>query len=985
MLRRACLGLTVSACIVLTAAASAQTNPTGAISGRVTDPSGLPLGGVTVTASAPALQGPRASVTTAHGDYLIPFLPPGEYKVTFARAAFRTLEKTRGLAVAETATMDVQLSVAGVAEAITVVPDARADFGQAAPVATSYQAEAIDKLPVARDLRGAILLAPGTTTTGPLDVLTVSGSTSFEDLYLIDGVVVNSTVGGEPRTLFIEDAIEETRTWTANISAEYGHFGGGVVNAITKSGGNDFHGSFRATFDNERWRALTPFEETSVAGDPRNDETVPTFEATFGGPISRDKVWVFAAGRAQETRDARTLAFTNIPYENARKEMRYEGKLSWSISPGHAFRGAYTRIDAEEENRSVGIVMDRASLYHLEVPEELVSLNYTGVLSSRLFVEGQYSRRKQTPVGRGSRFADLLLGTPLFDRSRNNSVWNSPINCAVCGVPQGELNRERYRNQNVIVKASYFLSTSRLGSHNVVSGFDVFDDGQKTNTWQSGSGFQIFATGTIVRGDELFPVFTPETTFIRWRPIFEESKGSRYRTYSAFVNDIWRLNRHFSFNVGLRWDKNDARDQAGTTFSTDDAFSPRLALTFDPNGDGDWTVNAGFARYVTAVAHSIGEEGSAGGRPAQFDYVYRGPAINADVNAPNPVPADEAVTTLFNWFFGNGGTDRPLRGPPSIPGLSRRIGDGLVSPSNYEYTLGFTKRLGNRGLIRVDGVWREFRDLYTERADLTTGTVTDSEGRVYDLRIITNSNDVDRSYKALIVQIANRFGERLRVNANYTLSNARGNFDGARDAGGALPNDTLLFYPEYGEARWRSPSGDLKIDQRHKVRLWLNYDVPLPSRLGLLDVAVLERIDSGQPFSSDGVIDPRPYVMNPGYTTPPATVPYFFGGRGNFVTETATATDLSINYSHLLGLGRTTEVFLRFVVVNLFDESAQILPGDRTVLTNNNDARYARFDPFTETPVRGVHWDLGPQFGQALSAEDYQTPRTFRAAVGFRF
>jgi hypothetical protein len=133
------------------------------------------------------------------------------------------------------------------------------------------------------------------------------------------------------------------------------------------------------------------------------------------------------------------------------------------------------------------------------------------------------------------------------------------------------------------------------------------------------------------------------------------------------------------------------------------------------------------------------------------------------------------------------------------------------------------------------------------------------------------------------------------------------------------------------------------------------------------------------------VIDTRFYVTNPGYTTPTATVPYFFGGRGNFVTETATATDLSVNYAHLLGLGKETELFLRFVVVNVFDESAQILPGDRTVLTNNNDARYARFDPFTETPVRGVHWDLGPRFGQALSAADYQTPRTFSAAVGFRF
>lgn len=148
MLRRAYLGLTVNACFLLAAAASAQTNPTGVISGRVTDPSGLALGGVTVTASSPALQGPRTSVTSAYGDYMIPFLPPGEYKVTFARDAFQTLERTRSLTVAETASLDAQLSLAGVAEAITVVAKARAPFGQAASATTSYQAEAIDKLPV---------------------------------------------------------------------------------------------------------------------------------------------------------------------------------------------------------------------------------------------------------------------------------------------------------------------------------------------------------------------------------------------------------------------------------------------------------------------------------------------------------------------------------------------------------------------------------------------------------------------------------------------------------------------------------------------------------------------------------------------------------------------------------------------------------------------------------------------------------------------
>ena len=210
--------------------------------------------------------------------------------------------------------------------------------------------------------------------------------------------------------------------------------------------------------------------------------------------------------------------------------------------------------------------------------------------------------------------------------------------------------------------------------------------------------------------------------------------------------------------------------------------------------------------------NGVAEDGSAAGRPAHINYEYHGPAINSDENAPNPVPAGQALTTLFDWFFANGGTGRPVSGTPSIPGQSLRVGEGLVSPSSYEYTLGVTKRLGTKGLIRIDGVWREFRDFYTLRADLTTGKVTDSAGRAVDMQIITNSNAPERTYKALIVQMAERIGERLRVNANYTLSKTRGNFDGddRSTTGGVIENNTLLFYPEYGQARWRAPSGDLK-------------------------------------------------------------------------------------------------------------------------------------------------------------------------------
>ena len=85
--------------------------------------------------------------------------------------------------------------------------------------------------------------------------------------------------------------IQETTVSTSGISAEYGRFGGGLVNAITKSGGNQFSGSYRLGMNNDDWRATTPFNETKL------DKVVPTHEYTIGGPIFKDALWFFNAGR----------------------------------------------------------------------------------------------------------------------------------------------------------------------------------------------------------------------------------------------------------------------------------------------------------------------------------------------------------------------------------------------------------------------------------------------------------------------------------------------------------------------------------------------------------------------------------------------------------------------------------------------------------------------------------------------------------------
>ncbi len=182
-------------------------------------------------------------------------------------------------------------------------------------------------------------------------------------------------------------------------------------------------------------------------------------------------------------------------------------------------------------------------------------------------------------------------------------------------------------------------------------------------------------------------------------------------------------------------------------------------------------------------------------------------------------------------------------------------------------------------------------------------------------------------------------------------------------------------------------AGDLASDQRHKARVWLTCDVPLPPRLGGLSLGGLEFLNSGTPYGAVGPLDTRPVVTNPGYVNPPASEVYYFTARDAFRTDTTTRTDLVLNYSHRAGLGKRAELFARWTLLNAFNqqgiENASAL--NQSVLTPNNSAQLRRFNPFVEAPVRGTNWDFGRDFGKPLSRFAYQLPRTYGFSVGFRF
>src|SRR5262245_51548304 len=508
------------------AAAGQTTN--GTISGHVSDITGGALPGVTVTATSPNLQGPRTATTVGNGDYVIPLLPPGLYRISFDLMGFERVTKTDTLAPTQVLPVDAQLGPASIVEpTITVVGQGVNLLIQTTTVATNFNQGLIATLPTNRDINAPLLMAPGVHPSGPNGAYSISGATSFESLFLVNGVTVNENTRGQPNTLYIEDAIQETTIATAGVSAEYGRFSGGVINVVTKSGGNLFSGSLRDSLANDNWRALTslpggtsiPGDRTQTVptgtiaagspypGDVKFNHVVPTYEYTFGGPVVKNRLWFFPAGRFQDQIASRQTFVTNVPYTFNQNEKRYEVNVTYSANSNHRIYGAYTKILLDLVNQSQQNIMDLSSLYNASTPQDLYAVSYSGIMSQKLFVEARYNSRHFTGQGAGSPFRDVINGTLLIDLSKGGTAfryWTSTF-CGAC--PPQKLDGD-----DVFLKGSYFLSKKNGGSHTMVFGYDTFNDKRLVDNYQSGSNYRILGTGTILRGTEIFPRFLNSNT-----------------------------------------------------------------------------------------------------------------------------------------------------------------------------------------------------------------------------------------------------------------------------------------------------------------------------------------------------------------------------------------------------------------------------------------------------------------------------------------
>jgi hypothetical protein len=218
---------------------------------------------------------------------------------------------------------------------------------------------------------------------------TIAGAMACDSVFLLNGVAITENIRGQPFTPLHRRCDPGDDRFNLGDLCDTGRFGGGLVNAITKSGGNQFSGSYRLGMNNDNWRTTTPFNE------PKLDKVVPTHD-TIGGPIFKT-LWFFNAGRFRTAEESRQTFITNLSYPRTDERSDTKETHIHGVA-GQVVKGSFTKIQQAINNANFQNVMDLRSLYVQDQPQDLLSLNYNGVFGTNLFLEGRNRSATSRPT-----------------------------------------------------------------------------------------------------------------------------------------------------------------------------------------------------------------------------------------------------------------------------------------------------------------------------------------------------------------------------------------------------------------------------------------------------------------------------------------------------------------------------------------------------------------------------------------------------------
>jgi len=957
---------------VVVESSSAQGVQTGSVRGVVRDATGLVLPQATVRAESPAQQGARVTTTDQAGAYRLSGLTPGTYTITFEFAGLQSVVADLRLGVGASEQLDAALRAAGVAETVTV-RGTRSPLLASTSGGTNFRAADIDALPTGRTPSLVAELAPGLTNNTPnVNQVTISGAVAYDNAFLVDGVDIGDNLLARPDDLYVEDAIDETQVLTSAISAEYGRFSGGVVNAVTKRGGNAVSGTIRSNLSNAAWSNETPFEVSN--GQKRQSKMDRNYEGTFGGPLRRDRVWFFFAGRAQSSETTQTLAQTAAAFQQTDDQYRWDLKVTATPAVNQTVQLQYLDRRQTSVRPSLPITIDPTAGDEQDTPGHLLVANWNGVLGGKLFATAQYSQKTNHPRfgNTSTRLADspfltigrvapggLHFGARYFDRT----------------------DPEDRDNNQVTGSVSYFGSRRGWGSHDVKAGVELFSLLLRGGNSQSSTGYLFNTDYASVAGrpvteasGRVVPVWIPGASSIG-NTLPTRGAELDITTTSFYLRDRWTPTARLTLDLGVRYEYTSSAATGDAPSIEAQSVAPRLAAAYDLRADGRTIVGASYAHYAGRYTSSIFGRNTPVANSGRVTSVYNGPAGQGYDFAP--------AFDLANYSLVSG----------SFPTANIFLADDLHSPLTREFTVSAAQEIG-AGAVRALYVWRQATGLVESFIDNSSaaGKTTVSQNGVvfgtFDNVYYRNSDAAVRDYQGLELQGQYRLRSNWSVAGQWTLQlKNEGNYEGeaANQPGiGSVLGD----YPELLVEGRNFPTGRIDDYQQHKVRLWSIYQLDM-GRFGRVDITPMWRYNSALTHSLAAGSVPLSAVQrarNPGYARLPGSgangsQTLFFAERGSEEFAGYGLADLAVTYQ--VPVWKSLRPWVKLEVLNAFNND-KLIGWDTTVTADAASALDANGLP--------TGYVRGTRFGQGTSTAHYPRPRpgltggrTFLGAFGVRF
>ncbi|HVS82693.1 MAG TPA: carboxypeptidase regulatory-like domain-containing protein [Pyrinomonadaceae bacterium] len=790
---------------LVSASAFAQDIQTkGSIGGQVVDSKGAAIPGATVKVTG-AL-GERTVTTNNQGLYSVENLIPGAYTVRVEMTNFKAAEVSNiTVYVGKTATTNVTLEVGNISEVVNVTAGAEIDQARTA-VSKNLDDQLFKNIPVQRGVTSLFYLAPGTTDSlgGGASNPSISGGSALDNLYVADGVNITdsafggigtfSRVYGSLGTGITNAFVKEVQVKTAGFEAQYGQSEGGIINIITKSGGNEYHGAFTGFAQPKSFEATRKQRDdfsTNKAGKLLHTEGYD-FGADAGGPIVKDKLFFFGSFNPTINRDivlgaqrnaadiaagaGRDSGLFALLGQHARRTrtLNYAGKVDWNINPNHTV--AFSIFgDPSKTNKSSfrSLNIDNATAQSkLDFGTRNIAIRYNGSLTPTWTLSGSFSQNKnhfdesgfdnfnqivdRTQPARGS-FTAIGLG---FFEPTKGKTWRTELSTQKTITLPWHLGTHTATIGYQYQRSYYSGTRDRSGPHYTVPSTNADGTlvipasaaGQPLNAAWSLRRLPLDAD-VIAAGDPvctLCPFVGSRRVFLRQdrgefgNPVF--NTASKYNAF--YGQDVIRFNKYITANLGLRNEQERIlgdgyqSSSGGVAYSFTGQWAPRLGVSVDPRGKGKTKVYYNFGRFFEYIPLDLAERSLSAEKDftgARFAPAFTGTAPNRVVilnqfGTVTPVVDAAHLLSRAAGGFPNNGVAISAQDAtnPILPGTKLGFAQ--------EHVIGFEQQLPRNFVLSVRYIDRQLKRIVEDAAVVSPEGI-DFFGQTYFIGNITAKLD----------------------------------------------------------------------------------------------------------------------------------------------------------------------------------------------------------------------------------------------------